>query len=117
VTLPNPRAVDGAVVLDVATRTATVMPAETGFPAMLWRRGIEKMMRGGYGAPTVWAHGLGHPQIAPGQPEGGALKFTFHKGDPAWAELLGTPRLSAIITVDREAGQILGVKFRGRKSG
>jgi hypothetical protein len=112
--LPNPRAVDGAVVLDLAARIATVVPTETGFPAMLWRRGIEKMGRGGYGAPTVWAHGLGHQQIAHGQPEGGALKFVFHKGDAAWPDLVGTPGLAATVVVDREAGTILSVRFRGR---
>jgi hypothetical protein len=114
VTLPSPRAVDGAVVLDLATRTATVMPTETGFPAMLWRHGIEKMGPGGYGAPTVWAHCLGHQQIAPGQPEGGALKFTFRRGDPAWQKLVGTPALSAILVLDRDAEEILSVKFRGQ---
>jgi hypothetical protein len=111
---PQPVAIDAAVVLDVATRTATVVPTETGFTAMLWRNGIEKLGRGGYGAPTVWAHGLGHQQIAPGQPEGGALKFQFHKGDAAWPELVGTPRLAATVVLDRATNRIMNVSFRGK---
>jgi hypothetical protein len=116
VTLPQPLAVNAAVVLDLATRTATVVPTETGFPAMLWRNGIEKMMRGGYDAPTVWGHGLGHQQIGPGQPEGGALKFQFHKGDAAWPKLVGTPRLAATVVLDRATNQIMNVSFRWKGS-
>ena len=113
-TTPSPWAVDGAVVLDLAERTATVVPAEPGYASMLWRTGVEKMGRGGYGAHTVWAHGLGHQQIAPGQPEGGALKFTFRKGDPVWPALVGTAALAATVVLDRASQQIMSVKFRGR---
>jgi hypothetical protein len=42
---PNPLAADGAVVLDLDAQTATVVPAETGYPAMLWRHGYEKLVR------------------------------------------------------------------------
>jgi hypothetical protein len=113
---PNPLAADGAVVLDLDARTATVVPAETGYPAMLWRHGYEKLVRAGYGGPTVWAHSSGRRDIARGHPEGGALRFTFAKGDPTWAELVGTPALSAVVVVDRTSEQILNVKFRGRRA-
>jgi hypothetical protein len=121
--LPDPRAVQGSVSLDVNTRTVTVMPAETGYPTTLWRQGYQRLAdaalaerRGRYtaGPLTVWAHTQRARQIAHGQPQDGALKFQFHKGDPAWAELVGTPGLSAIITLDRRRGDILGVRFRGR---
>jgi hypothetical protein len=96
------------VAVDLDARTVTVMPAETGYAATLWQQGYREMVQGGYGGPTVWASG------ARGHPEGGALKFTFPRGNPAWAELVAQPRLSAIITVDRRRGTILGVKFRSR---
>lgn len=102
------------MVLDVATRTATVVPTETGFPAVLWRNGVEKLGRGGYGGPTVWAHGFGRQKIAPGQPEGGAIKFEFHKGDGAWPELVGTPRLAATVVLARATNRIMDVSFAGR---
>ena len=42
------------------------------------------------------------------------MRFTFRKGDPAWAELVGTAGLSALVTVDRTTTHILGVRFRCR---
>jgi hypothetical protein len=121
VTLPDPLAVEGAVAVDQAARTVTVVPAAPGFPAMLWRHGYERLARAersgrGYGAvPTVWAHGFGEDRIGPGLPEGGALRFTFRRGDPAWAQLVGTAGLTCIITLDRRSERILAVGFRGRR--
>jgi hypothetical protein len=115
--LPDPRAVEGAVVLDVANRTVTVVPTETGYNAMLWRTGVEKLERGGYGAPSVWAHGLGHQQIAAGQPQNGALVFRLHKGDAAWSDLVGTAGLAATVVLDRESQTIMNVRFKSRKRG
>jgi hypothetical protein len=90
------------------------MPAETGYAALLWRRGYQALAKAGYRAPTVWAHGPGRREIARGEPEGGALKFTFRRGDPTWGQLVATPDLSALLVVDRRSKQILGVTFRGR---
>lgn len=112
---PTPVAVDGAVVLDLAERTATVVPAEPGHPAMLWRNGIEKLQRVGYHSPTVWAHAPGRREIARGEPAAGALKFQFRKGDPAWPELVATPRLAAIVVLDRSTSEIMNVSFRGKR--
>ena len=111
--LPDPLAVAGAVAVDRAGRTITVIPAGPGYAAMMWANGIEKMERGADRVPTVWARSAGGGEAGrPGVPVAGTLQFRFPPGDPAWAELLGTPRLSAIVTVDRKAGHILGVKFR-----
>ncbi len=111
--VPDPHAVDGAVVLDLAERTATVVPAEPGYPSMIWRHGVEKLARGGHSAPpTVWAHSPGRRDIASGQPEGGALRFRFRPGDPAWTELVGTPALSALVVLDHASQEVMAVKFR-----
>ena len=44
----------------------------------------------------------------------GWLRFKLSDAD--YRQLSSTPDLAAIVTVDRQAGQILGVKFLGRKS-
>jgi hypothetical protein len=107
------------VAVDIAARTLTVLPADPGFPSTVWRHGYERLVeseqRGPHGAePIVWAHGPDRREIAQGHPEGGALRFEFRKGDPTWAQLVGTSNLSAIVTVDRSRYRILSVRFRGR---
>jgi hypothetical protein len=42
------------------------------------------------------------------------VRFTFPPGDRAYNELVSAPDLSAIITVDRGSGTIMGVKFLNR---
>jgi hypothetical protein len=65
-------------------------------------------------APTVWAHGAGRREIARGEPvRDGWLRFKLSDAD--YLQLAGEG-LSAIVTVDRDAAQILGVKFRRRES-
>jgi hypothetical protein len=115
--LPNPLAADGAVALDLAARTATVMPAEPGLAALLWRKGYQALAQDSYRAPAVYAHGLGRSDLARGQPSAGALKFTFPPGDPAWGELIGTPDLRATVVVDRTNKQIMSVRLHGRRKG
>ena len=60
--------------LDLHERTVTVMPADTGLAALLWRRGSQTMAeeerRGGYGGQGVWADALRRPQAARGVPRG-----------------------------------------------
>ena len=116
--VPHPRAVDGAVAVDMATRTLTVVPAEPGYSAMLWRDGYEALVKAGgtlYGVRDVWAHAPGRPEVARGELVGGALKFTFRRGDPAWSELVGTPGLRATVVVDWKVHRILNVSFHGRR--
>jgi hypothetical protein len=96
-----------------------LVKAKGGYAANLWRKGHAAMMEeadGRYGAPVVWAHGAGRREIARGEPvRGGWLRFQLSDAD--YRKLVNTPDLSAIVTVDREAGRILGVKFRGRQLG
>jgi hypothetical protein len=70
---------------------------------------------GRYGAPSVWAHSAGRREIARGEPvRDGWLRFGFRADDPVYRELVNGPALGAIVTVDREAGHILGVRFRSQ---
>jgi hypothetical protein len=116
----SPLAADGVVVNDSATRTLVVRPAKAGsYAGLLWRQGCRKLLQaeqnGRYGPRIVWAHGLGRREIARGQPvDDGSLRFRFERGDSAYRELVSTPGLAAVVTVDRETAQIMGVRFRGR---
>ena len=68
--------------------------------------------RYGYTPPGVPAHTPSRRDVARGVPAlDGSLRFHFPLRDPAYKELVGKP-ISAIVTVDRASGQILGVKFR-----
>jgi hypothetical protein len=44
----------------------------------------------------------------------GRCPFHFPPGTPGYAELIGKPGLTAILTMDRGTGHILGVKFLNR---
>jgi hypothetical protein len=110
VTVPAPLACDGETTYDPATKSLLVKVS--GFGASFWRRGHAALLAavesGSYwSAPRdVWASG------ARGEPvEGGWLRFKLSDSD--YRELAGDG-LSAIVTVDREAGAILGVRFRNR---
>jgi hypothetical protein len=66
-----------------------------------------------YAAPTVWAHAPGRRELARGEPvRDGWLRFKLNDAD--YRPLAGRQNLSAIVTVDREAGTVLGVRFRNR---
>ena len=114
-TVPQPMAVDGETTHDPATRSLSVKVSGVG--GMYWRQGHAALMKAetpgsvsefSRAASTVRAHG------ARGEPvRDGWLRFKVD--DATYRELAG-PDLSAIVTVDQAAGQILGVKFRRRES-
>jgi hypothetical protein len=69
---------------------------------------------GRYGSQTVYAHAPGRRELARGQPVRDSwLRFKLNDAD---YRALSGEGLSAIVTVDRKAGCILGVKFLGRRS-
>ena len=116
--LPTPMAVDGVTTHDPAMRSVSVKVVGVG--ASFWRRGhramVEAVEAGRWDAPTVRASRGGRGDLAKGEPvRDGWLGFKL--SDTDYRRLAGAPDLSAIVTVDREAGQILGVKFLGRQSG
>ena len=50
-----------------------------------------------------------------GMPEDdGTVRFRLERGNSLYRQLVSTPGLSGIATVDRASGKILGVGFRGR---
>jgi hypothetical protein len=115
--LPQPMAVDGETTHDPATRS--VLVRVSGIGASFWRRGHAAMMQaeeaGRYGARSVWAHAPGRREVARGEPvRDGWLRFKLSDAD--YRQLAGEG-LSAVVVVDRQAGQILGVKFLSWQSG
>jgi hypothetical protein len=115
VRVPQPYAVDGVVTFDPATRSLSVKVAGVG--ATFWRRGHAALFAaeeaGRYDARSVWAHAPGRRQLVRGVPvRDGWLRFQLSDAD--YRKLVNTPDLSAIVTVDKEASRILGVRFRGR---
>jgi hypothetical protein len=108
--VPAPLACDGETAHDPVSRS--VLVKVSGFGASFWRRGHAALLAavesGSYWSapPDVWASG------ARGEPvEGGWLRFKLSDSD--YRELAGEG-LSAIVTVDKDACRILGVKFRNR---
>ena len=116
--LPDPLAFHAVVVNDSSTRTLIVRPAEQrGYSAVLWRQAHgefmedQKFRRYGWTPPTVWAHTPSRREAAQGAIDlDGSLRFHFPLRDPAYKELVGKP-ISAIVTIDKRSGTILGVKF------
>ena len=117
-TVPAPLACDGETAHDPVSRSLLVKVSGVG--ATFWRRGHAAMAAaeeaGRYwGAPSVYAHAPGRRNLARGEPvRGGWLRFKLSDAD--YLRLAGES-LSAIVTVDRHAGQILGVKFLGTRLG
>jgi hypothetical protein len=63
---------------------------------------------------SPYAHAPDRREIARGElVRDGWLRF--QSSDADYRKLVNTPDLWAIVTVDREAGRILGVKFLGRR--
>ena len=116
--LPQPLAADGQVSVDPVSRPLLVKPAQSGHASLLWRQGHAAMVQaeGTIGEPVMFASAPGRPNVGRGEPiTDGWLRFKLSRAD--YRKLAGEPNLSAIVVVDRQAGQILGVKFLGRQSG
>jgi hypothetical protein len=118
--LPSPLAVDGIVIADADSRSLAVrLPdAAGGHAQSLWRQAHLALLtaeRSGFRSrvPTVWAHTDRRRDIAHGRPgEFATLRFTFPRTpDSAYSELVGRPRLAALVTIDRSAGHFMACKF------
>jgi hypothetical protein len=115
VTLPSPLAVDGQTTFDPATRSLLVKVS--GLGGTYYRRGHAAMLKAeesGRSAPTVYARAAGLGEVGRSEPiADGWLRF---KLDDATYRQLAGEGLSATVVVDREAAQILGVRFKHRRS-
>jgi hypothetical protein len=121
--LPQPLAVDAVVSVDADSRTLAVrLPdAAGGHAQSLWRQAHLALLtaeRSGFRSrvPPVWAHTDRRRDIAHGRPgEFATLRFTFPRTpDSAYSELVGRPRLAAVVVIDRSAGHFLSVRFLHR---
>jgi hypothetical protein len=131
VSIPDPTAIAVAVSNDPTSRTLVVQPPQrTGRDAVLWRQGVRAQLEAGVPdgsadtweeyvrsfALPVWGHVGDRREVCQGVPqEDGTVQFRFERGNPVYRELVSTPGLSAIATIDRGTGKIVGVRFRGRR--
>jgi hypothetical protein len=120
--LPTPLAVDGVVAIDTPSRTLAVRLSESagGYEQHLWREAHGALSReqdsGWRGATsTVWCSAPGQRNImAATAGDFQMLLARFRPGESAYTELVGRPRLYAIVTMDRELARFLAVKFLHR---
>ena len=116
-TVPQPMAVDGETTHDPATRSVLVRVSGVG--ASYWRRGHAALMQAEEAGSYV--HGLcGRMRLAAARlrevSRCGMGGCGSSSATPTYRRLVGAPGLAAIVTVGRDAAQILGVKFRRRES-
>jgi hypothetical protein len=116
--LPDPVAGEGVVTHDPVTRSLLVKAKPGDRAWRYWRQGHQVLLAGGgYGGrdvPAIYASGASRGDVARGEAVAdGWLRFKIRDA-AAYRELVGGPLPSAIVTVDRAAGCILAVKFRGR---
>ena len=120
--VPSPLAVGAAVTIDVPSRTLAVRLSETagGYEQHLWREAHSALLRdqdsGWRGSgPVVWCSAPGRRDIVPAVAgDFGMLLARFRPGESAYTELVGRPRLYAIVVLDREQHRFLTVKFLNR---
>jgi hypothetical protein len=119
--VPQPFAVDGVVVNDLATRSLNVRLSETasGYQRLWWRQAWLQLKAGWEDGwrrhPHVRASAPGTRDVAivhPGDFQ--TLTVSFAPGVTAYTELISRPGLVAIVTVDRNTSRFTGVKFLHR---
>jgi hypothetical protein len=128
--VPEPIAIHGVVVSDVASRTLGVRVSEraSGYERMWWKtawQALKAAMEDGWGNqslqayrssdPYVWASTYSAYRVVPVLPaDFSMLQVTFPVGTAGFSELISKPGLYAIATVDRNSGRFTGVKFLNR---
>src|SRR5687767_2600569 len=110
--VPLPLACDGETTHDPATKSLSVRVV--GLGGRYWRQGHAAMMEadttGRYGIPSVYAR-AGSRDIGRGEAVAGNW-VRFRLADADYRRLTSDPaKLRAIAVVDKQAGQILGVRF------
>ena len=117
--IPQPLIVDAVVDIDTLSRTLAVRLSEReqGIPRMLWKEAhaaLVKAEQSGWltGLPTLYASAPSADKVAWATPgRFGVLLFSFPKGEAAFAELIGKPRLVARVGIDRSSAHFINVRL------
>ena len=112
--IPTPLAVDASVTADIASRTLAVRLADaaSGYERHLWREAHAALSReedrGWYGSSaTVWCSSPSQRNIVSATAgDFQMLLARFRPGESAFTELVGRPRLYAIVVIDSRAGPV-----------
>lgn len=111
--LPQPLSATGEVTFDPVTRSLLARPAETGLAWLIWQQGHQAMIRddGSISGPRAVYARLGHRDVGRGEAVRDQwLRFQLNDAD---YRMLAREGVHAICTVDRQTGNILGVRFIG----
>ena len=119
--VPSPVVVDGTVDIDVPSRTLAVRVSEreSGYNRMWWKEAHTALRSadedGWRNHRYVYASAPGASNVAHAVPgDYRMLLVRFPSGEPSFAQLVGKPGLTALVTVDRNSGHFVGVKFLNR---
>jgi hypothetical protein len=121
--VPQPLTIEAVVVNDFAARTLFVRLGDTvtGSAREAWQRGynaLRLLEDSGYSRQTIpdlWASMKGADRISHAAAgDASMLKFFFEPGNTAYSQLVGKPRLYALVTVNRATGYFMGCKFLHR---
>jgi hypothetical protein len=109
--VPQPLSATGKVTFDPVTRSVLVKPAQPGLASVIWRLGHLAMMNDAYGPPAIYAR-LGNREVGRGEAvRDGWLRFQLANDD--YQHLAHQVGVHSILTVDRQTGAILAVRFIG----
>jgi hypothetical protein len=112
--LPQPLSATGEVTHDPVTRSVFVRPAERGLAWLVWQQGHQAMIRddGSISGPRTVLARLGNRDVGRGEAvRDGWLRFQLEDAD--YRKLARQEGVHAIVTVDRQRGTILSVRFIG----
>ncbi|HEY6688335.1 MAG TPA: hypothetical protein VI094_19245 [Propionibacteriaceae bacterium] len=119
--VPAPVVVDGTADIDIPSRTLAVRVSEreSGYNRLWWREAhtaLKAAEESGWRSHrAVYASAPGASDVAHATPgDYGMLLVRFQSGMQAFAELVGKPGLSALVSIDRSSGRFMGVRFLNR---
>jgi hypothetical protein len=123
--LPRPQAITASVFVDPATRSVAVRLRDTAgsYERSLWVQSWQRLRRAqenGWppGSPLQPRVDLpGARQVVPGQPiDGAQLLFSFPVGVAGFASLVAQPKVTAIVTVDRNRLEFLSCRVFNQRA-
>ena len=112
--VPQPLSATGKVTFDPVTRSVLVKPAQPGLASVIWRLGHLAIMEdaGSFNGPRAVYARLGNRDVGRGEAVwDGWLRFQLAIDD--YQRLARQEGVHAILTVDKQTGAILAVRFIG----